>query len=539
MHAGSRVRVRFSGRLVDAYVLERRADSDHDGSLAFVERVVGPTRCSPPDTARLFRAVADRWAGSFVDVARLGDPGPARRRGARARRRRRPDRRRDPPAPPADIRSRYRAGAAFLTAVCGGRAARAVWSALPGEDWPARFAEVAADALAAGRGRSLVVPDARDLARLDRAMTAALGGPGGTSSLAADLGPAERYARWLAVRRGAVRVGDRHPVRGVCAGGRPGTARDLGRRRRSARRAARPVPARPRRAGAALVAGGHRAADRRLCPHAPRGSSWSTPAGRTRSSAERSAVRAAMPRVAATGDDAELARDPAAPRPRACRAWRGGRPGTRWPPAGRCWCRCPAAAMSRRWPARATALRRAAGCSGPLRRAALGRRCRPAAGAAGRRGTGPARHAAGGACVRSPSAPRRTAEELGRAFPGVAGAHLGRRPGARRRRRPARRSSSPRRVPNRWPQAATALRCCWTRGRCCRAADLRAAEETRRRWMNAAALVRPGGQVVVVADAGDPVGAGAGAVGSGRRGGAGAGRTRRGRVPARGCGWRR
>jgi primosomal protein N' (replication factor Y) len=34
--------------------------------------------------------------------------------------------------------------------------------------------------------------------------------------------------------------------------------------------------------------------------------------------------------------------------------------------------------------------------------------------------------------------------------------------------------------------------------------DLRAAEETRRRWMNAAALVRSDGQVVVVADAGIP-----------------------------------
>ncbi|HEY8826963.1 MAG TPA: hypothetical protein VIM17_04315, partial [Jatrophihabitantaceae bacterium] len=39
--AGSRVRVRFAGRLVDAYVLERRAVSDHDGKLAFIERAVG------------------------------------------------------------------------------------------------------------------------------------------------------------------------------------------------------------------------------------------------------------------------------------------------------------------------------------------------------------------------------------------------------------------------------------------------------------------------------------------------------------------
>jgi primosomal protein N' (replication factor Y) (superfamily II helicase) len=36
-------------------------------------------------------------------------------------------------------------------------------------------------------------------------------------------------------------------------------------------------------------------------------------------------------------------------------------------------------------------------------------------------------------------------------------------------------------------------------------ADLRAGEETLRRWMNAAGLVRAGGQVVVAADAGHPV----------------------------------
>jgi primosomal protein N' (replication factor Y) len=35
--------------------------------------------------------------------------------------------------------------------------------------------------------------------------------------------------------------------------------------------------------------------------------------------------------------------------------------------------------------------------------------------------------------------------------------------------------------------------------------DLRAAEETLRRWLNAAALVRPGAEVVVLADAGIPV----------------------------------
>ena len=71
---GHRVRVRFAGRLVDGYVLERVPASDHAGRLARIERVVGAEPVLTPATTRLFRAVADRWAGSFVDVVRLGVP---------------------------------------------------------------------------------------------------------------------------------------------------------------------------------------------------------------------------------------------------------------------------------------------------------------------------------------------------------------------------------------------------------------------------------------------------------------------------------
>src|SRR6476660_208151 len=59
---GSRVRVRFAGRLVDAYVVDRRAESEHVGRLAFLERAVGDEPVLTPETAALFRAVAERWA---------------------------------------------------------------------------------------------------------------------------------------------------------------------------------------------------------------------------------------------------------------------------------------------------------------------------------------------------------------------------------------------------------------------------------------------------------------------------------------------
>ncbi|MCW2521910.1 MAG: Primosomal protein, partial [Frankiales bacterium] len=71
---GSRVRVRFAGRLVDAWVLARSAASDHDGRLSYLERGVGDEPVLTAETSALFRDVADRWAGTFADVVRLGVP---------------------------------------------------------------------------------------------------------------------------------------------------------------------------------------------------------------------------------------------------------------------------------------------------------------------------------------------------------------------------------------------------------------------------------------------------------------------------------
>jgi hypothetical protein len=61
---GVRVRVRFHGRLVDAFVLERRSDTDHVGKLGWLDRVVSAEPVLTPDVRRLVDAVAARYAGS-------------------------------------------------------------------------------------------------------------------------------------------------------------------------------------------------------------------------------------------------------------------------------------------------------------------------------------------------------------------------------------------------------------------------------------------------------------------------------------------
>ena len=198
---GARVRVRFSGRLVDGYLLNRLPESEHDGTLSFLDRVVSAEPVLTPEIAELARAVAARYGGTVEDVLRLAVPP----RHARAELT--PGSRTEEPMPQAGESGwpRYKSGAAFLQAIADGRVARAVWQALPGESWAARFAEVVRATVAAGRGAIVVVPDGRDLMHLDTALISALG-PGRHVALSADLGPAERYRRFLAVRRGQVPV---------------------------------------------------------------------------------------------------------------------------------------------------------------------------------------------------------------------------------------------------------------------------------------------------------------------------------------------
>ncbi|MET8067561.1 primosome assembly protein PriA, partial [Micromonospora sp. NPDC005313] len=158
---GVRVKVRFAGQLVDGWLLERAESSEHP-KLAYLEKVVSPVPVLSPEVARLARAVADRYAGSLADVLRLAVP-PRHARAEKAVTDAAapstdvpaPDGGQAPadgtepadsPAPAggavpalAEVDPRgwrdYPAGPALLRALTDGRPARAVWSALPGEDW--------------------------------------------------------------------------------------------------------------------------------------------------------------------------------------------------------------------------------------------------------------------------------------------------------------------------------------------------------------------------------------------------------------------
>jgi primosomal protein N' (replication factor Y) (superfamily II helicase) len=497
---GCRVRVRFAGQLVDGYLLDRAEASEHQGRLARLERVVSPEPVLSPEIMALAREVADRWAGTLADVLRLaipprhartesaaplpgpGGPGPGR------------------PAP--GPWARYPDGPAFLDALASRRGPRAVWSALPGPHWPEEIARAVATAAAAGRGALAVVPDVRDLSLLDEALTAQLG-PGRHVTLSADLGPAERYRRWLAVRRGARRVvaGTRAamfaPVSELGLVVLWDDGDDLHAEPRAPYPHAREVLAlRAHRTGAAVLIGGFARTTESTSLVA---SGWARPIV-----TGRAVLRDHAPAVRAAGGDTELARDEAAQTARLpSLVLRTAREGLA---SGPVLVQVPrrgyVAALGC---ARCRERARCAACGGPLALASVGAapRCGWCGAADERWRCSRCGHSAVRALVTGAG---RTAEELSRAFPGVplitsGGAAMIRAvPGS-----PALVVATPGAEPRAaGGYAAAMLLDGWMLlGR----PSLRAAEETLRRWMNAAALVRAGpagGRVVVVADSAIP-----------------------------------
>jgi primosomal protein N' (replication factor Y) len=494
---GARVRVRLAGQDLAGFVLARAADSAHGGELVRIRSVVSPEPVLDLEVGRLARRVADRYAGTLADVLRLAVPP----RVAAVEREPMASPLPRPAVPEAGPWTRYPGGEVFLRRLAAGDRPRTVWTALPGEEWPAALAVATATALSAGRGALVVVPDRRDVDRVDAALTMVLG-PGRHVALIAELGPTERYRRWLAVRRGAVRavVGTRStmfaPVRdlGLVAVWDDGD--DLHAEPRAPYPHVREVLL--LRAGlvdaAALVGGFARTAEGEALLR----SGWARPL-----QAPRDVVRRCSPWVRAGGDDAAQARDPLAAAARLPTvAWRTARQaldrgpiliqvprGGYLPAVGCRGCRTPARC----------------GCGGPLAIAAAQAppACRWCASGAGDWRC----PRCGGAGLRAVAVGcRRTADELGRAFPGIPVRTSG-RDGvlAAVEASPALVVATPGAEPVAAGGYAAAL--LLDGGALLARPDLRAAEEALRRWLTAAALVRPaaeGGAVVVLADPAAP-----------------------------------
>jgi primosomal protein N' (replication factor Y) len=494
---GARVKVRFAGKSLDGFVLERAEASDHPGALAPVQRVVSPEPVLHASVAALAGALAERYAGTRSDVLRLAVPP---RHAATEREPSPAEEAVSVPAPEARAAwSAYPAADAFLGHLAAGGSPRAVWSALAGEDWPRLLAAAAALTLSGGRGSVLVVPDHRDVARLDAALRDLLG-EGHHVVLTAGAGPARRYREFLAVSRGKRRivVGTRAaafaPVAelGLVAIWDDGD--DLHAEPRAPYPHAREVLL--TRAGiegsGALVGGFARTVEaEQLLTHG-----WAHEIA-----APRGVLREAVSVSVAGASDLQLERDPltrATRMPKEVHATvaaglaRGPvlvqTPRRGYAPALACErCRTPA---------------RCAACTGPL--AVAGRAVPPACRWCGTVEESWSCPECGHRGLRAPVVgERRTAEELGRAFPSTpvvasGGDHVV----ASVPERPSVVVATPGAEPvAAGGYAAVVLLDTWL---ALARPDLRTEEEALRRWLGAAGLVARGGQVLAVGDPGHP-----------------------------------
>jgi primosomal protein N' (replication factor Y) (superfamily II helicase) len=495
---GVRVKVRFAGRDLDGFILQRRDVAEHPGRLAPLRRVVSSEPVLTAAVLATARAVADRYAGTLGDVLRLAVP-PRHAAAERALALHGPA---HPPLPASSGAAwqSHPAGDAFLRRIAGGQAPAAsvlaTPGAAPGQGWPHLLAEAARAAVDGGRGALLVVPDGRDVTRVQAALAEVLG-PGRYTRLTADQGPQARYTAYLKVVRGHVDVvvGTRAaafaPARrlGLVAWWDDGD--DLLEEPRFPHPHVREVLlARAQHEDAAILAAGY-VRTSAVADLVTRGVLAPV-------EAPRAVVRARAPAVRVAGEGDDAARDPAAATARLPSvAWRLARealavgavlvqvPRRGYVPSLACHeCRRPA---------------RCRACAGPL--TLSGPSGPPACGWCGR--VEPAFSCPSCAATRWRSSvvgARRTAEELGRAFPGM----LVERSGAGAVLDTV--AAGPRLVvstPGAEPRApggyaAALLLDAWA---LLDRPTLDAGEETLRRWCAAAALVRPaadGGRVVVV-----------------------------------------
>ncbi|OEI69623.1 hypothetical protein [Curtobacterium sp. ER1/6] len=221
---GVRVKVplRTGARMSDAYVVEVVSEGDWPGELSQVEQVVSPVPVLAPEVWTLARAVADRAAGVASDVLRLAVP-PRQVRAEKAWLARDPGW--SPPAVDAPPVTGYAEGVLEALVADHGRAAvaavphpvaltpapgsgaagaagpvvdtaaagsvddtAAVW--VPG--WAATIAQAAARAVATEQSAVVAVPDFRDVTDLERALLAVL--------------PAERVVRFDAKQTNGARA---------------------------------------------------------------------------------------------------------------------------------------------------------------------------------------------------------------------------------------------------------------------------------------------------------------------------------------------
>ncbi len=218
---GVRVSVRFGGRTVDATVLSRSEESDFEGNLQPIRRLISDVVIAPPSTLALCRAVADYYATNMAEVLGAAIP-PRHARTEKAVLAHATGADAEPKQAPPDtshaLWADYHGGTAFLTRLAAGQLLRAVWTVLPNAEhptapWVRGIVSAIRTVTDLGRGALVVLPDDRDVNRLLAGLHHAglsewsLDDPtGDVVRLQASQGPAARYGAYLVATLGQARI---------------------------------------------------------------------------------------------------------------------------------------------------------------------------------------------------------------------------------------------------------------------------------------------------------------------------------------------
>ncbi|WP_369744502.1 primosomal protein N' [Paenarthrobacter sp. AMU7] len=499
---GVRVKVKFNGQELNGYITERRATSDAAHPLTALHKVVSPVAVLTPAIAELAARVAARYAGTLSDVLRTAVP-PRIAKVEKELLSGDSDEAVVDPAPDSDAHAwaSYSNGAPFLQHLASGGSPKAVLTALQGfgpDGWPALVASAVAAVRSSGRGAVVVVPDYRDLEQLEAALERVLP-KSDVARLTADDGQTPRYRNFLRLLNGSagVAIGTRSaayaPVRDLGLVVCWDDGDDLHIEQRAPYAHTREVLLlRAEQENAACLMASH---SRSTELHRLVEMQWAVPI-----EAPRNVVRSTVPRVLNTADSFEQERDPLA---RIARlpgsAWRAAKEGLERGPV------LVQVARSGYAPSlvceTCRELARCNACQGPL--AVSSGSAIPAC----RWCSTPApqwrcTHCSGTRLRRGAVGVMRTAEELGRAFPGKAvvtssGEHIKATVPDTAALVVATVGAEP--VAPGGYAAALLL----DGNSLLRRENLRAGEDTVRRWFNAAALVKPaheGGLVVITAD---------------------------------------
>ncbi|PYI67412.1 primosomal protein N' [Arthrobacter livingstonensis] len=521
---GVRVRVKFSGQDLNGFLVARVAESASE-RLVPLGRVYSAVPVLAPQVLQLAHRVAARYSGTVADVLRVAvpprvaslDKGYLQKVMAHQAAAASSDTGAEvpgghvvlDPVPPAhpghSLFTGYTHAEEFLTQLAMGASPKGVLQSLSGYgpwSWHHQLAQAVANCRLSGRGAIVVVPDLRDLDLLDHAFSDVL--PAGSFvKLTADDGPTLRYDNFLRVLRGEVKIviGTRsaayapvHDLGLVCCWD---DGDELHIERRAPYQHSRDVLLlRSEVEDTAVLMAGH---SRSIESQRLVATGWAQSLA-----AGRPVARTATARVISTADSYEQERDPLASLARLPhRAWESARAAL---PSGPVLVQvartgyAPALACQR-----CREVARCTDCAGPLMQARADGSaevlvtCRWC----GRAETQFSCPSCGNRSLRALAVgASRTAEELGRAFPSVtvissAGDHVKAVVPDRPAIVVATVGAEP--VAPRGYAAALLL----DGDSLLRRESLRSGEDTLRRWMNAAALVRPakeGGVVVVTAD---------------------------------------